>query len=106
MVFRERTGYQFSPTEYKRGTTENWSPINRQEEGGGGNHKNNREPWGGGGKGKCYHETTKFPLPTPTRGLNNDRFLNKVTKREGSWEVGDDDLTSFCRVTVTCIQKC
>ena len=51
---------------------------------GGGNHKNNREPWGGGGKGKCYHETTKFPLPTPTRGLNNDRFLNKVTKREGS----------------------
>ena len=33
----------------------------------------------GGGKGKCYHETTKFPLPTPTRGLNNDRFLNKVT---------------------------
>ena len=53
---------------------------------GGGNHKNDREPWGGGGggKGKCYHETTKFPHPTPTRGLNNDRFLNKVTKREGS----------------------
>ena len=39
---------------------------------------------GGGIKGKCYHETTKFPHPTPTRGLNNDRFLNKVTKREGS----------------------
>ena len=62
--------------------------IDRQltaKEKGGGNHKNDREPWGGGGgKGKCYHETTKFPLPTPTRGLNNDRFLNKVTKREGS----------------------
>ena len=93
MVFRERKGYQFSPTEYKRGTPENWSPINRQEEGGGGIIRIIESLGVGGGKGKCYHETTKFPLPTPTRGLNNDRFLNKVTKREGSWEVGDDDLT-------------
>ena len=65
-----------------------------------------RERGGGGATGKFYRETTKFPPPpTTTRGLNNDRSLFKVTKREGSWEVDDDDLTSFCIVTVPCIQK-
>ena len=72
----------------------------RGGEGGGGNH---REPEGGRKSGKFYRETTKFS-PHP-RGLNNDRSLFKVTKREGSWEVDDDDLTSFCMVTVPCIQK-
>ena len=85
MVFRERTGYQFSPTECKRGTSE----IDRQltAKGKGGNHKNNIEPWGGGGERESVIiKTTKFPhpTPTPTRGLNKNRFLNKVTKREGS----------------------
>ena len=64
------------------------------------------ESLGRGGKsGKFYGETTRFPHTT-TRGLNNDRSLIKVTKREGSWEVDDDDLTSFRMVTVPCIQKC
>ena len=61
--------------------------------------------WGGGKSGKFYGKTTRFPHTT-NRGLNNDRSLIKVTKREGSWEVDDDDLTSFRMVTVPCIQKC
>ena len=45
---------------------------------------NHGEPGGGGGEsGKFYGETTRFPHTT-TRGLNNDRSLFKVTKREGS----------------------
>ena len=40
--------------------------------------------WGGGGESnKFYGKTTRFPHTT-TRGLNNDRSLIKVTKREGS----------------------
>ena len=79
-----RRNISFRQQSIKEGLQKIDRQLTAKKKGGGGNHKNNREPWGGEGKGKCYHETTKFPLPTPTRGLNNDRFLNKVTKREGS----------------------
>ena len=42
-----------------------------------------QEEPGGGKSGKFYGKTTRFPHTT-TRGLNNDRSLIKVTKREGS----------------------
>ena len=41
------------------------------------------ESLGGGESNKFYGKTTRFPHTT-TRGLNNDRSLIKVTKREGS----------------------
>ena len=57
-------------------------PANKLPRGRGGGES--WKAWGGGGKsGKFYGETTRFPHTT-TRGLNNDRSLFKVTKREGS----------------------
>ena len=83
----------------------NWLPISRQggRGGRGGIIESLRGAEGGRKSGKFYREITKFS-PHP-RGLNNDPSLFKVTKREGSWEVDDDDLKSFCMVTIPCIQK-
>ena len=58
-----------------------------------------------GGENQVNFIVKQPNFPPHPRGLNNDRSLFKVTKRESSWEVDEDDLKSFCMVTIPCIQK-